>query len=67
MVGGGPYGPTNATRKALLMMKTAHGAVADQDGRGKAARIGDSPSPSIGIAAAKLLDVEPETEMEGIA
>jgi hypothetical protein len=33
-----------------------------------AARIDDSPSPSVGIAAARLMDVEPETERwRGIA
>jgi protein SMG6 len=30
-----------------------------------AARIDDSPSPSIGIAAARLMDIEPEKERRG--
>lgn len=80
MVGGGPSGPANATRKASLTVKAVHDAVADQDGGEEkptgensvsdkaAARIDDSPSPSVGIAAARLLDVEPETERwRGIA
>jgi protein SMG6 len=82
MVGGGSVGPSSTTRKASLTVKAVHDAVADQDGEeGKekptgeksisdkaAARIDDSPSPSVGLAAARLLDVEPETERwRGIA
>ncbi|KAF9466407.1 hypothetical protein BDZ94DRAFT_220383 [Collybia nuda] len=79
MVGGSTSGPANAAKKALTV-KAVHDAVADQNGEEAkptgeksisdkaAARIDDSPSPSVGIAAARLLDVEPETERwRGIA
>lgn len=83
MVDGGSSSSANAAKKALLTMKAVHDAAADQDLEGgedkkphrensvsdKAeARIDDSPSPSVGIAAARLMDVEPETERwRGIA
>ncbi|GLB35314.1 putative est1 DNA/RNA binding domain [Lyophyllum shimeji] len=75
MVGGG-VSTTTPGRK--LTMKDVHDAVATEDAadgglkppkvsKGStsdkpAARIDDSPSPSVGIAAARLMEVEPETE-----
>ncbi|KAF8061488.1 hypothetical protein FPV67DRAFT_1703906 [Lyophyllum atratum] len=48
----------------LTPAKISGGSTSDKP----AARIDDSPSPSVGIAAARLLDVEPETERwRGIA
>jgi protein SMG6 len=78
MVGGG-VGPTAPAGAKTLTIKAVNEAVIDQ-GRDSgnvgeksisekpAARIDDSPSPSVGIAAARLMDVEPETERwRGIA
>ncbi|RDB24144.1 hypothetical protein Hypma_008825 [Hypsizygus marmoreus] len=77
MVGGG-VSSSSTGRK--LTLKDVNDVVAETDDGSKvkisktstsdkpAARIDDSPSPSVGLAAARLLDVEPETERwRGIA
>jgi protein SMG6 len=78
MVGGGICLAASSGAKTLTI-KAVNEAVIDQgrdsDNVGEksisdkpAARIDDSPSPSVGIAAARLMDVEPETERwRGIA
>lgn len=75
----GSVDPTTSGGRKTLTVKAVNEAVTDQtrdsDKVGEksisdkpAARIDDSPSPSVGIAAARLMDVEPETERwRGIA
>ncbi|KAF5387074.1 hypothetical protein D9615_001809 [Tricholomella constricta] len=48
----------DAADSGLKPPKISKGSTSDKP----AARIDDSPSPSVGIAAARLLEVEPETE-----
>ena len=78
MVGGGvsptvPVGPKTLTIKAVNEAVTDQSRDPVKEGEKSisdkpAARIDDSPSPSVGIVAAKLMDVEPETERwRGIA
>lgn len=74
MVNGGVGGQGGLTTKAVSEAAASAKKLSDAEtgvgsqGSGKsvsdfpAARIDDSPSPSIGLAAARLLDIEPEKE-----
>jgi hypothetical protein len=75
MVHGGVGGQGGLTTKAVteVTIETAKKEAVGDDGPGSngsqksisdapAARIDDSPSPSIGVVAARLMDVEPEKE-----
>lgn len=71
MVNGGVGGQGGLTTKAVSeAAASTHSEVRTSGSQGSAksvsdfpaARIDDSPSPSIGIAAARLLDIEPEKE-----
>jgi protein SMG6 len=78
MVGGGagptaPAGPRSLTINAVTEAASDQSRDSSNSGEKSisdkpAARIDDSPSPSVGIVAARLMDVEPETERwRGIA